>query len=142
VRQGLGGVWGVELARSPALRTALKAHCESVALEGSVKTWDAGARLLVFPRDDGRPLVYRDFIRSLWRPLLRRAGLPYRRYHSTRRSYATWLLEAGTDPRFVQQQLGHSSIAITCDIYGHMQPEKHEHAVAALDHIVGVEGRS
>jgi hypothetical protein len=76
MRQGLGGVWGVELARSPALRTALKAQCESVALEGSVKTWDADARLLVFPRDDGRPLVYRDFIRSLWRPLSRRAGLP------------------------------------------------------------------
>jgi integrase len=121
---------------SPALRAALKAQCESVALEGSVRGWDGDARLHMFPRDDGRLLVYRDFIRSVWRPLLRRAGLPYRRYHSTRHSYATWLLEAGTDPRFVQQQLGHSSIAITCDIYEHMQPEKHESALVALDAIV------
>src|SRR6185503_11278456 len=49
--------------------------------------------------------------------LLSRAKLPYRPYHSTRHTFATWLLEAGTDIRRVQQQMGHASIGQTADTY-------------------------
>jgi len=65
--------------------------------------------------------------------LLAKAGLPYRRYHSTRHTFATWLLEAGTDLRWVQDQLGHATIAQTADTYGHVQPDHHEAAVNGLD---------
>jgi integrase len=37
----------------------------------------------------------------------------------------------------VQQQMGHASIGQTADTYGHVQPSRHEHVVAALDRIVG-----
>jgi len=57
----------------------------------------------------------------------------YRRYHSTRHTFATWLLENGTDLRWVQQQLGHATIAQTADTYGHLQPTRHEAAVDGLD---------
>ena len=33
----------------------------------------------------------------------------------------------------VQQQLGHASISQTADTYGHVQPERHEAAVEALN---------
>jgi integrase len=62
---------------------------------------------------------------------------PYRPYHSTRHTFATWLLEGGADIRWVQRQLGHASIGQTADTYGHVQPERHEHVVEALDGIVG-----
>jgi integrase len=47
---------------------------------------------------------------AIWQPLLSKAGLPYRKYHATRHSYATWMLDAGADVRWVQQQMGHATI--------------------------------
>ncbi len=62
-----------------------------------------------------------------------KAGVPYRKYHATRHSYATWLLEDGADLRWVQAQMGHVSIEQTAGTYGHCQPERHEAAVVGLD---------
>ena len=118
---------------SPALLAALKAHIEAMALEGSVRGWSVEQRQWVFPTTHGNVLRYPYFHERVWRPLLAKAGLPYRKYHATRHTYATWLLENGTDLRWVQAQLGHASIAQTADTYGHVQPERHEAAVAALD---------
>jgi integrase len=118
---------------SPALLAALRAHLEAVALEGQVQDWNAEQRALVFPNKAGRIMQYSSFIEDVWQPLLAKAGLPYRKYHSTRHTFATWLLSDGADLRWVQQQLGHASIAQTADTYGHVQPDRHEAAVNALD---------
>jgi integrase len=118
---------------SPALLVALRAHLEAVVLEGQVQDWSAEQRALVFPNKAGRIMQYSSFIEDVWQPLLAKAGLPYRKYHSTRHTFATWLLSDGADLRWVQQQLGHASIAQTADTYGHVQPDRHESAVNALD---------
>jgi integrase len=104
-----------------------------VALEGQVQDWSVEQRALVFPNKVGRIMQYSSFIEDVWQPLLAKAGLPYRKYHSTRHTFATWLLSDGADLRWVQQQLGHASIAQTADTYGHVQPDRHEAAVIALD---------
>jgi len=93
-------------------------------------------RQLVFPTSGGNTLRYPYFHERVWKPLLTRAKLPYRKYHATRHSYATWLLDAGADIRWVQRQLGHASIGQTADTYGHVQPERHEVAVEGLDRYV------
>jgi integrase len=118
---------------SPALLAALQAHAEAMALEGSVRGWTPEQRALVFPTTHGQVVRYPYFLEHLWRPLLAKAGLPYRRYHSTRHTYATWLLEDGADLRWVQSQMGHATIGQTADTYGHVQPERHEAAAAGLD---------
>ena len=91
------------------------------------------ARALIFPTAYGNILHYPYFLTRVWRPLLGKAGLPYRRYHATRHTYATWLLADGADLRWVQQQMGHASIGQTADTYGHVQPDRHEAAAAGLD---------
>jgi integrase len=73
---------------------------------------------------------------DVWRPLLLKAGLPYRKYHATRHTFAPWLLEDGADLRWVQEQMGHASIEQTVSVYGHCVPERHEAATAALDRFL------
>ena len=79
------------------------------------------------------------FLMKIWRPLLAKAKLPYRRYHSTRHTFAPWLLEDGVDIRYVQQQLGHATIGQTVDTYGHLQPIAHEAAMDRLDRLAVVD---
>jgi hypothetical protein len=38
----------------------------------------------------------------------------------------------------VKEQMGHSSIAVTVDIYGHFIPSEHSHAVDDIDDEVSV----
>jgi integrase len=123
---------------SPALLAALRAHCEAMELEAGLKEWTPEQRQLVFPNTVGRITHYGQFIELVWQPLLSKAGLPYRKYHATRHTFATWLLSDGADLRWVQGQLGHASIAQTADTYGHVQPERHESAIARLDRYLRV----
>jgi hypothetical protein len=52
----------------------------------------------------------------------RTAGLRARHPHDLRHTYATLLLMDHYSPAYVQKQLGHASISITVDTYGHWLP--------------------
>lgn len=52
--------------------------------------------------------------------LLRKAGLPHIRLHDLRHTQATHALEAGINPRVVQERLGHSHVSVTLGIYSHV----------------------
>ena len=51
---------------------------------------------------------------------LRRAELRQVRFHDLRHTNASHLIANGESPKVVQTLLGHSSIQVTFDIYGHM----------------------
>jgi integrase len=99
-----------------------------------VNRWTPEQRQWVFPNTVGRVRSYRHFLEHVWQPLLSKAGLP----HATRHTFATWLLSDNANLRWVQQQLGHASIGQTADTYGHVQPDRHEAAVAGLDRYLSV----
>jgi len=123
---------------SPALLAALRDHVDAIDLEGQVKGWTPEQRQLVFPNTVGRTVRHGHFVESVWELLLAKAGLPYRKYHATRHTYATWLIGDGADLQWVQGQMGHASIQQTSDTYAHCQPERHETAVAGLDRYLKV----
>src|SRR5713226_2717899 len=50
------------------------------------------------------------------------AGLADRPFHATRHTHASLLIAAGVHPKAIQARLGHSSIKVTMDIYGHLMP--------------------
>ena len=52
--------------------------------------------------------------------ILEEMGLPRVRFHDLRHTHATLMMEAGIDRDVVKERLGHSSIAITSDIYAHV----------------------
>ncbi|MGY3575495.1 tyrosine-type recombinase/integrase [Bradyrhizobium sp. USDA 4504] len=53
--------------------------------------------------------------------------------HGLRHSHASHLLVSNIHPKVVQERLGHSSIAITMDIYSHLMPNMQGEAAAAVD---------
>ena len=78
--------------------------------------WQADGH--VFTDDIGRPLVPDNVTKEFLRAV-RRAGLPQVRLHDTRHSHATALLRAGVDVKVVAVRLGHSSTAVTQNVYQH-----------------------
>jgi len=69
----------------------------------------------------------------IWMPLLTRVGLRYRKPHTLRHTFASMLIPAGESLAYVKAQLGHSSISITVDTYGHLIPGTNKAAVDRLD---------
>lgn len=70
------------------------------------------------------------------KPAARRLGLPWVNWQVLRRSYGTWMVEAGADPKAVQAQMRHSRIATTMDIYAQFVPEAQKRAVAKMSEMV------
>ncbi len=77
--------------------------------------------------------------------LLKAAGLRQVRFHDLRHTFASLLLQQGESPVYVKEQMGHSSIQVTGDLYGHLIPGGNKQAVDRLDAPVdkpGLEGES
>jgi len=74
-----------------------------------------------------------NYIRRVFKRILKAAGLPEMKLHITRHTFASLLLSNGESPVYVKEQLGHSSINITVDIYGHLIPSSNRAAVNRLD---------
>ncbi|HSQ85753.1 MAG TPA: site-specific integrase, partial [Desulfobacterales bacterium] len=72
-------------------------------------------------------------VRNVWKRLLKKAGIREMRLHDIRHTFASLLLSNGESPVYVKEQLGHSSIQITVDIYGHLIPSSNRGAVNQLD---------
>ena len=70
-----------------------------------------------------------DHVGYLFKKLLKQADLPDVRFHDLRHSVATILLAAKIDLKVVSELLGHSSVAITADIYAHVLPEQQQEVV-------------
>ena len=86
----------------------------------------------VFPNGQGNPLDANNFNHRLWRPLLEKAKLRRIRFHDLRHTYASLLIAQGESLAYVKDQLGHSSIKITVDLYGHLVPGANRGAVERL----------
>lgn len=88
---------------------------------------------LVFTNDVGEPIDPSNLTKRVFEPALKMAGLIHVRFHDLRHSYAAALISAGENPKWIQKQLGHSSIMITLDIYGHLLPETEKNASERLE---------
>jgi len=91
---------------------------------------------LVFTNRSGRPiepiLLHRDY-----KALLKNAGLPATlRFHDLRHSAASLLLAQGVHPRAIMELLGHSSITVTMNVYGHVMPAMMRDAADKMDVIL------
>jgi integrase len=61
--------------------------------------------------------------RLAWKPLLAATDCPGYNFHSLRHACASLLIEMGWQAKRIQDLLGHSSIKLTFDRYGHLFPQ-------------------
>ena len=77
----------------------------------------------VFTSVLGAPLRHTNFYDRFYKLAVVQAGLlAETRFHDLRHSYAALLIAAGANPLTIKQRLGHSTITVTFDNYGHLFP--------------------
>ena len=87
---------------------------------------------LVFPNEIGGYIDARNLSKR-YRRVLKKANIPYRKFHALRHTYATRLFENGVSLKVVQVLLGHSNMEITANIYTHVLEDEKVRAVDVLD---------
>ena len=88
----------------------------------------------VFTEADGSILRQRTFM-DKYHAFLKRYGISDIRFHDLRHTFATLLFEEGESAKVIQELLGHSTIAITMDIYTHVSKRGKKKAVSKLDNL-------
>ncbi len=88
---------------------------------------------LVFPTRNGTSLQAGSFRSNVFGRALARAGLPHIRVHDLRHTAASLAIAAGGHSKAVQARMGHSSITMTMDRYGHLFDAADGEVAAQLD---------
>jgi integrase len=125
------------ISLSPATVAALKAHCKRQLEERMAKAglWEDHG--LVFPSSVGTPKSQRNLNRE-FKNAAKRAGLPdHFKLYDLRHTCATLLLSRNIHPKYVQELLGHASIALTLDTYSHVIPGMDGGTGGAIDEALG-----
>ncbi len=139
---------GYELAEPKTSRSRRTVMLPAIAADAlrRQKARQAAARLsagtawqnehaLVFTDALGRPLATWT-VSKAWRESSRRLGLSVR-LHDLRHTAASLMLAAGVPLKVVSESLGHSSIAVTADVYAHVTPDLKREAADAMDRALG-----
>jgi integrase len=96
---------------------------------GEVPAW-------VFTNDAGKPTDPDNFRKRVWPKILAKAELRTIRIHDLRHTYASLLIGQGESLAYVKEQMGHHSIRVTVDTYGHLVPGGNKAAVDRLDTLL------
>lgn len=129
------GRWPIDLPplAVEALRQRRKQQAQERLLAGPAWRDEWG---LAFTTALGTPIRPANLRRWSFKPLLARAGLPPIRFHDLRHTHASLLLAAGTHPKLVQEQLGHSTVTLTLDTYSHVLPSLRRQVAATMQQLL------
>jgi integrase len=91
---------------------------------------------LVFATELGTPIGTRTALRW-WHALTIQAGVGRHRFHASRHTAATLMLNNGVPLEVVSKTLGHAGLAITADVYARVRPELQRTAADAMQDVLG-----
>lgn len=135
------------LSRGELAKTKTTSSCRTVPLSDvlirELKKWKLrcpkhpeGKFDLVFPNRDGKPEHPDNLRRRVFYPSLRRAGLRRIRFHDLRHNFASLLIAQNVNVKVISVLMGHSSIKVTLDVYGHLLPNATEEVAERLGRFV------
>ena len=106
----------------------------AIELEPLVAGRAPDARVFTAPR--GGSLRHSNFYHGAWKRAVARSGVPGGlRIHDLRHTCAALLIAQGAHAKAVQQHLGHASVKMTMDRYGHLLPAAFEDLADRLDSV-------
>ncbi len=86
----------------------------------------------VFSNQKSNPPDMQNIKNRHFHKCLEKAGLRRIRFHDLRHTFASLLIQNNESLTYVKEQLGHSSIKMTVDVYGHLVPGANRQAVNRL----------
>jgi integrase len=92
-----------------------------------------GHESLVFSTATGTPFRSSNFRRAVWLPATAAIGQEGLRIHDLRHTCASLHIATEADLHCVKEHLGHSSIRVTADIYGHLYDDKKDDVALRLE---------
>jgi integrase len=137
-----GGGFTLEPPKSAKSRRTIDLPCVAMdALHEHRKAMLAEGRDVkegpVFVTKTGNYIGKGNFIKQIHKPLLRRAGLPARKFHALRHTHASTLLARGRSIKAVSERLGHSNPELTLRVYAHLMPGDGKETARVLDRMFG-----
>ena len=124
-----------------------KASKRSVAIPASLieelaeQIEQRGTDDYVFTAIQGGPIRKANFTRRYWTPAVTASDLDGLRFHDLRHTAASIAIQAGAHPKAIQTRLGHSSITVTLDRYGHLMPGTDQTLADGIDRLLVAERR-
>ncbi len=138
----VGGRTEVGPTKSGARRTVqiTRSLCEQLSDHLARRATELGRPLTgddyVFVAPEGRPLRRNLLYKRIFCPAVEQAGLPMGlRLHDLRHTCASLLIDLGAHPKVIQEWLGHKSITVTIDVYGHLFPSLNQALAERLDEV-------
>jgi len=108
------------------LKLKIKRKEEYLAKGEGVPEW-------IFISEIGTPLIEGHWRERVFKKILEKAKLRQIRIHDIRHTYASQLIQDNRSLAYIKDQLGHHSIQVTVDIYGHLVPGANKEVVDSLD---------
>jgi len=94
----------------------------------------------IFPNATGGPMDGDNWSKRVFVPLIQGLGLQQRiGLHSLRHTYVSLLIAQGENIKYISRQVGHSTIQMTLDVYGHLLQETSQAAMQRLDQRLRVD---
>ena len=86
----------------------------------------------VFSNQEGNPTDMQNLKNRVFIRCLEKAGLRRIRFHDLRHTFASLLIQNGEPLAYVKEQVGHASIKMTVDVYGHLVPGANREVINRL----------
>ncbi len=140
-RADAGGIIGPPKSEAGRRTIALPARVVT-----QLKAWKLACKPsgldLVFPSENGKPISHRVLMVNHVAPIIIAAKSGTFGLHAFRHAAASLWIEQGLNPKRVQTLMGHSSIQVTFDTYGHLfeQLQKDADDAAAIERALFAEG--
>jgi len=126
-------VWRIGPTKSKKSNRRVGLAPNVLQLLSSLKQVSATHEGLIFTDGKGNFIEPDYFDEHIFNPIRVKAGLPDIRFHNLRHFFASMLIAQGESAKYVSDQLGHASIQITFDTYGHLFPQAKAEASAKLE---------
>lgn len=110
--------------QTPKSKCAIRKIDLPEALISELRKWKLACPIsehdLMFSSQEGQITCHDNAIKRHFNQALRKANLRHVSFHSLRHTNASMRIQAGQNIKYISTQLGHASVKITLDTYGHL----------------------